>query len=162
MLDRLQSVAATLFAPRKPEPSYPKLPLVRESGESSVPGVYLIGEVGGTPLIKLGLNQGVEMIDRLNQDPGGGDGSSPEDLYDVVIIGAGSSGLGAAMRAHELGLRYVVLESERIAMTVVNMYKGKVLLPNRSMFPTEARCGSRNAHANNCWTAGTIRSRKPG
>jgi len=42
------------------------------------------------------------------------------------------------MRAHELGLRYVVLESERVAMTIVNMYKGKLLfaepenVPNRS------------------------------
>ena len=133
MIDR----SAVLFAPKKPEPSYPRLPLVRESGESSVPGVYLVGEVGGTPLIKLGLNQGVEIIERFHRELEGS--QRPEDdLYDAVIIGAGSSGLGAAMRAHELGLRYVVLESERIAMTVVNMYKGKVLfaepldVPNRS------------------------------
>jgi len=138
VIDRLQSAAAALFAPKTPEPSYPQLPLVRENGESSVPGVYLIGEVGGTPLIKLGLNQGVEVIEQLHRELGGPDDGSAEDLYDVVIIGAGSSGLGAAMRAHELGLRYVVLESERVAMTVVNMYKGKVLfaepvnLPNRS------------------------------
>jgi NosR/NirI family nitrous oxide reductase transcriptional regulator len=138
MIDRIQSTAATLFAPKRPEPSYPQLPLVRENGESSVRGVYLIGEVGGTPLIKLGLNQGVEVIERLHRELGEPEKSSAEDLYDVVIIGAGSSGLGAAMRAHELGLRYIVLESERIAMTVVNMYKGKVLfaepvdVPNRS------------------------------
>jgi len=137
MIGRIQSAAAALFAPKRPEPSYPQLPLVQESGESSVPGVYLIGEVGGTPLIKLGLNQGVEVIERLQAELGGPQ-ASEEDLYDVVIIGAGSSGLGAAMRAHELGLRYVVLESERVAMTIVNMYKGKVLfaepvdVPNRS------------------------------
>ncbi len=126
-----------LFAPKKPEPSYPRLPLVGENGESSVPGVYLVGEVGGTPLIKLGLNQGVEVIERLRRELGE---SSPAEgeLYDVIIVGAGSSGLGAAMRAHELGLRYVVLESERVAMTVVNMFKGKFLfaepldVPNRS------------------------------
>lgn len=127
VIDRFQSAAAALFAAKKPEPSYPRLPRVRENGESSVRGVYLIGEVGGTPLIKLGLNQGVEVIERINQELGGPQEGSGEELYDVVIIGAGSSGLGAAMRAHELGLRYVVLESERVAMTVVNMYKGKLL-----------------------------------
>ena len=138
MIERIQAATAALFAPKKPEPSYPRLPLVRESGESSVPGVFLIGEVGGTPLIKLGLNQGVEIIDRLKRDLDGAAASESDDLYDVVIIGAGSSGLGAAMRAHELGLSYVVLESERVAMTVVNMYKGKILfaepvdVPNRS------------------------------
>ncbi len=138
VIDRFQSAVAALFAAKKPEPSYPRLPRVRENGESSVRGVYLIGEVGGTPLIKLGLNQGVEVIERINQELGGPQEGSGEELYDVVIIGAGSSGLGAAMRAHELGLRYVVLESERVAMTVVNMYKGKLLFaepvdtPNRS------------------------------
>ena len=126
-----------LTAPRKPEPSYPRLPLVSESAESTVRGIYLIGEVGGTPLIKLGLNQGVEAIEKLHRelDPGPEDDA---DLLDVLIVGAGSSGLGAAMRAHELGMRYQVLESERIAMTVVNMYKGKLLFaepvstPNKS------------------------------
>ncbi len=29
MIDRIQSAAATLFAPKRPEPSYPQLPLVR-------------------------------------------------------------------------------------------------------------------------------------
>ena len=138
MIERLKLATGALFAPRRPEPSYPQLPLVSERGESSVPGLYLIGEVGGTPLVKLGLNQGVELIDRLHGELGDRPTNATEELYDVVIIGAGTSGLGAAMRAHELGLRYVVLESEQIAMTIVNMYKGKVLfaepanVPNRS------------------------------
>jgi thioredoxin reductase/ferredoxin len=112
------------------------MPLVHDSGESTVPGIYLLGEVGGTPLVKLGLNQGVEVVERLHQELGGG--SEDSGLLDLLIVGAGSSGLAAAMRAHELGLRYVVLESERVAMTVVNMYKGKLLfaepdgVPNRS------------------------------
>ena len=115
-----------LTAPRKPEPSYPTLPVVSENAESSVRGIYLIGEVGGTPLIKLGLNQGVEAIETFHRELGPDPEDDP-DLLDVLIVGAGSSGLGAAMRAHELGMRYQVLESERIAMTVVNMYKGKLL-----------------------------------
>ncbi len=118
----LLSVGA-LFGPKRPEPSYPARPLVTDGGESNIPGIYLIGEVGGTPLVKLGLNQGVATIDALHAELGGG---SSED-YDVVIVGAGCSGLGAAMRAHELGLKYVLLESERFAMTIRNMYKGKLL-----------------------------------
>jgi len=126
-----------LFARKGPEPSYPTLPRVRENGESSVRGIYLVGEVGGTPLIKLGLNQGVEVIEALHRELRPSPSDDPE-LLDVVIVGAGSSGLGAAMRAHDLGMRYQVLESERIAMTVVEMYKGKVLfaepdgVPNKS------------------------------
>ncbi|MEO1338057.1 MAG: hypothetical protein AAFV29_20605, partial [Myxococcota bacterium] len=45
----------------RPEPSYPTLPAVDERQESSVPGVYLVGEVAGVPLIKLGLNAGADI-----------------------------------------------------------------------------------------------------
>ena len=55
----------SLFAGKRPEPSYPVLPQVRDTGESSVRGLYLVGEIGGTPLIKLDLNQGVEVVERL-------------------------------------------------------------------------------------------------
>ncbi|MBI3723331.1 NAD(P)-binding domain-containing protein [bacterium] len=120
-----------------PEPSYPPLPEVGESAESNVPGVYLLGEIAGVPLIKLGLNQGVEIAEKLAKELGPPRAEDPA-LLDLVIVGAGSSGLGAAARAHELGMRYVVLEGERIATIVINMYKGKVLfaepvgVPNRS------------------------------
>ncbi|MDH3592758.1 MAG: NAD(P)-binding domain-containing protein, partial [Planctomycetota bacterium] len=89
-------------------------------------GIYLVGEVGGTPLIKLGLNQGVDVVDKLHATLPSPD-TADADLLDFVIVGAGAAGLGAAMRAHELGRRAVTLESERLAMTVENMYKGKIL-----------------------------------
>jgi thioredoxin reductase/ferredoxin len=124
-LARLSAFGRSLFAKGRPEPSYPTLPAVSSTGQSSVPGVYLTGEVAGTPLIKLGLNQGVEVVEHLHGELGAP--ADDESLLDLVIVGAGSSGLGAAMRAHELGMRYVVLESERVAMTVQTMFKGKVL-----------------------------------
>ncbi|MCZ6915769.1 MAG: NAD(P)-binding domain-containing protein [Gemmatimonadetes bacterium] len=127
----------TLFGPKQPDPSYPVLPEVDENRESSISGLYLTGDIGGTPLIKLGLNEGVDLANRLRAELGPPVESDPE-LLDVVVVGAGSSGLGAAMRAHELGMRYLVLDSDRIATTVHNMYKGKILfaepdrVPNRS------------------------------
>jgi len=124
MVGSLQGWAKTAFGRKRPEPSYPQLPVSNDRGESNIPGITLIGEVAGTPLVKLGLNDGVEAIDRLHAELGP---STSTDQLDVVIIGAGSSGLGAAMRAHELGMRYQVLEANRIANTIVNMYKGKLL-----------------------------------
>jgi thioredoxin reductase/polyferredoxin len=114
----------TLVRPKAPEPSYPRLPAVGHDGESNIAGLYLTGEVAGTPLIKLGLNAGHEVVERIHAELGAG---RDDDLLDVLIVGAGASGLGAAMRAHELGMRYVVLESEHVAMTVVKMFKGKPL-----------------------------------
>jgi thioredoxin reductase len=134
---KLPDWLTTLLSKKQPDPSYPDLPLVRENGESTVAGLYLSGDVGGTPLIKLGLNEGVDVVNRLHAELGAPAQTDPE-LLDVIIVGAGASGLAAAMRAHELGMRYQVLESERIATSVIDMYKGKVLfaepegLPNRS------------------------------
>lgn len=119
------SLQTRLFAAKRPEPSYPALPEVSDSGESSVAGIYLAGEVAGTPLVKLGLNRGTELAELIHAQLGPPD---PDvELLDLLIVGAGPAGLGAAMRAQELGMRYRVIEAGRVAQTVENMYAGKVL-----------------------------------
>ena len=114
-----------LVRPKRPEPSYPDLPAVGADQESSIPGVYLTGEVAGTPLIKLGVNQGHGLVDRLagnlQANP------APEGAHDLVVVGGGASGFGAMMRAKALGLRAVCLEANRFANTVQDMTRGKIL-----------------------------------
>ena len=44
------------FREGPPSPSYPILPRVGPDGESSIRGLYLLGDVAGKPLIKIGLN----------------------------------------------------------------------------------------------------------
>ncbi|MFT5680208.1 MAG: thioredoxin reductase, partial [Myxococcota bacterium] len=114
-----------LIKPRRPEPSYPQLPAVTAELESSIPGVYLVGEVAGTPLIKLGVNQGYDLVEQLSGNLKAN--PAPEGAYDLVVIGAGASGFSAMMQAAELGLRAVCLEAGRFASTVQNMTKGKIL-----------------------------------
>ncbi|MHC4925142.1 MAG: NAD(P)-binding domain-containing protein, partial [Planctomycetota bacterium] len=114
-----------LVAPRRPEPSYPRLPRVRPDGETTLSGLYAVGEIAGTPLIKYGLNEGHDLVLRLAADLQGA--SASEGDYDLVIIGAGAAGLSAAATAQELGLRAVVLEANHLAETVYTMTKGKVI-----------------------------------
>jgi NosR/NirI family nitrous oxide reductase transcriptional regulator len=102
------------------------LPQVGSDGQSNIPGIYVVGELAGTPLVKLGLNAGHELMQRLGpelQSKAGADG----DLYDVVIIGSGSSGLAATVAAKDLNLRYVTLDATAFANTFVTMMKGKWL-----------------------------------
>lgn len=109
-----------------------RLPLLSEAGQSNVSGLFMIGEISGTPLIKLGLNSGVELIDHLapqllssKSDPSI---DQPDgDVIDVLIVGAGSSGLGAADRCDQLGLKYVVIEQQRVGQLIRNFTKGKPL-----------------------------------
>ena len=128
-----------------------RLPLINDVGQSNVRGLYMAGEIAGAPLIKLGLNRGRQVIDhivnvdlrhelsgrRVELDRGrivavenaGWDPTEPrsEAWYDVLIVGAGSAGLGAADRCQELGLRYLVVDAQRPAQLVRNMTKGKPL-----------------------------------
>lgn len=111
-----------LVEKKRAEPSYPALPEVNDDGESNIGGLYLAGDVAGTPLVKLGLNQGVAVMEKIDAEL---DKAASDEVLDVVIVGAGPAGLGAALRAKELGRTAVVLEAERLAMTVQNMYEGK-------------------------------------
>ena len=133
---------ASLFDRRFDPARARKLPVINAVGQSNVRGLYLVGEIAGTPLIKLGLNRGRAVIDHIatvdlrlagpgsaGGQPDGWDPAEPrEDQWiDVLIVGAGSAGLGAADRCQELGLRYVVIEQQRIAQLIRDFTRGKPL-----------------------------------
>ncbi len=123
ILPWLKKKRQALFAPKKPEPSYPRLPQVNDQKETTLKGVYAVGEVSGTPLVKLGLNEGHDLVMRLASELQ--NSKSQEDVYDLVIVGAGSSGLGAAAAAKKMGLSAVVLEANHLAETIYTMTRGK-------------------------------------
>ncbi|MFQ5675719.1 MAG: NAD(P)-binding domain-containing protein, partial [bacterium] len=107
------------------DPAIVKLPQVSDTQESNIPGLYIIGEVSGTPLIKLGLNQGNDLINRLFENKPSL--NLPSDVHDVLIVGAGASGIGAANRAQELSLKYIVIEQGKPANLIHSFTKGKPL-----------------------------------
>ncbi len=128
MLQTLFPALRVLWSPKRVEPSYPTLPEVDEStGETNVPGIYAAGELAGTPLVKLGLNAGHDLVGRIAPDLQTSRGEQDPDLLDVVIIGAGSAGYAATLHAQRLGLSYVTLEAAAFANTFVTMTKGKWL-----------------------------------
>lgn len=99
------------------------LPFVNSRFESSVKGIYLIGDVTGLPLVKVAANQGKKFIEKL--DASGAVKQTDEEGLDLVIIGAGPAGISAAIEASKLGLKYVVLERSKIASTVRSFPPGK-------------------------------------
>ena len=120
----MASLLETLLSPKRLGPSYPVLPEVDEGGETNVPGIYAVGELAGTPLVKLGLNAGHDLVTRIAPELKAESGG---DLLDIVIVGSGSSGLAATVAAKDLGLRTVTLEAAAFANTFVTMTKGKWL-----------------------------------
>lgn len=80
------------------------VPLLDESLQTSVPGIYVAGELGGLSLVRNAIAQGRRVVEQLAPS------AHPE--LDLLIIGAGPSGLSAALAATSRGLRYLVLEKE--------------------------------------------------
>lgn len=118
-----------------PQASYPVLPEVDGHGQTTIEGIYAVGELAGTPLVRLGLNAGHQVVERLAEEPG----RAGEDRLDLVIVGSGSSGLAATVAARDLGLSAVTLEAARFANTFVTMTKGKVLFAEPEGVPLRSR-----------------------
>ncbi len=98
-------------------------PVLRRHHESSVRGLYVVGDLAGAPVIKLAMAQGFEVVEHIASLP---DARGAEaGVHDVVVVGAGAAGLNAALSAHERGLSCLVLEKEKIANTIENFPEGK-------------------------------------
>src|SRR5439155_4286125 len=52
---------------------------------------------------------------------------SEDGIYDLIIIGAGAAGLSCALEAKKHKLSYVALEGTRVANTIVNFPRGKII-----------------------------------
>lgn len=100
------------------------IPRVRENYETNVPGLYIIGELGGMGLIRNAFEQGRQCIAGIARE---GRRARPGEL-DVVIVGCGPAGLSAALNCQHHGLDFVVLEKEDIGGTVRNYPRKKLVM----------------------------------
>jgi NosR/NirI family transcriptional regulator, nitrous oxide reductase regulator len=98
-------------------------PLLSDSRESNIPGLFVIGDLAGAPVIKMAMSQGEEVIEHLAGLPR--PNTDRDDVLDLVIVGAGAAGLNAALAALDKGLSFVVLEKSKIANTIENFPEGK-------------------------------------
>lgn len=116
------------------------MPVISPEYETSVPGLFIAGELGGLALIKNAVNQGRDCIDfiaeRLRASP-----HTPVDvsLWDVIIVGAGPAGISASLRAAEHGLRALTLERETVGGTVSKYPRQKLVMTSPVEFPLHGR-----------------------
>ncbi|MBX7222959.1 MAG: NAD(P)-binding domain-containing protein [Blastocatellia bacterium] len=116
-----------------------RYPVIGENYQSQVEGLYIVGDLSGLPLLKFAAKQGYEVITRIVEELKALGAPPDSKVYDVVIIGAGAAGLAGALHAKKMGLHYVVLEGARIANTIVNFPKGKLIFaePMQIFNPSE-------------------------
>lgn len=86
------------------------IPMVKETFETNVRGVYIAGELGGMGLIRNAITQGKEAVEYISKSLNGSRGNG---VADIVIIGAGPAGIAASLQAKKEGLTYITLEQEK-------------------------------------------------
>ena len=103
-----------------------KLPVVGEDGVTNQKGIRIVGDLSGIPLLKFSSDTGARAIHAILKEPDfSGSRNASDGIFDVAIIGAGVSGISAAMEAAKAGLSYKIYEASRPFSTVANFPKGK-------------------------------------
>jgi len=127
MLKWLQEAKNALQA-KDTSDSYPILPKSDKQGRSNIPGIYLTGALGGSDLIKHCIADGRKIARTIANDlPADHSTDHPHD-FDVLIAGGGVSGMSAAGKLMESGLRILVIDSGEIFQNLKNFTKGKKIL----------------------------------
>src|ERR1700680_3367900 len=106
------------------------IPLLSAAFESTVPGIFVAGELGGMGLIRNALEQGRQAGDTIatNRQPGGAD-------LDLVVVGAGPAGFAAALTAKSKGMRCVTIEQESLGGAVFQYPRGKLVMTAPATVP---------------------------
>ncbi len=112
------------------------IPFLTPEHETTIPNLFIVGELGGLALIKNAVNQGRDCVDtitsRLAAARNGNAG-----VYDLLIVGCGPAGVSAGLRAAENKLHYLVLEQEtEIGGTVAKYPRQKLVMTSPVQFPT--------------------------
>jgi NosR/NirI family nitrous oxide reductase transcriptional regulator len=110
---------------RWPAGTVEKLPEVGPDGSTAVPGLYVVGDLTGVPLLKFSADSGARAVQTIVADPAFRGRSVADGTLDLVIVGAGVSGMAAALEAQRHGLRFEVLEASEPFSTIVNFPRGK-------------------------------------
>ena len=131
---------------RWPAGTVEKLPECDEHGRTNVPGIRIVGDLTGIPLLKFSADTGARAVREIAVELTNPQSAirNPQSI-DLAIIGAGVSGIAAAMEAKKAGLNFVLYEATQIFSTVANFPKGKPIYT----YPTEMTpAGDLQFHAN--------------
>lgn len=108
--------------------------------QSNVPGLYIVGELGGRGLIKNAINEGRIAVEHIAHELGSFAGREPRgDLLDLVIVGSGPAGISAGLEALRSGVRCVVLEQGELSDTIHRYPRHKLLLAEPVSVPLYGR-----------------------
>jgi thioredoxin reductase (NADPH) len=108
-----------------------ELPHISEEFETTIPGIFIAGELGGMGLIKNAVEQGKQAMSYIASKLK----TKVNTEYDVVIVGAGPAGISATLEAANRKLKFVTLEQDTIGGTVSNFPRAKIVMTSPMDIP---------------------------
>lgn len=112
-----------------------ELPVVDETFQTSLSGVYVVGELGGMGLIRNAIRQGQEVGEYIHKSKRRGSG----DAYDTIVVGAGPAGISATLQLIKDGQRVLLLEREAFGGTITHYPRAKVVMTGHLDLPGYGR-----------------------
>ena len=109
-----------------------KTPHANDDGTCNVPGIRIVGDLTGVPLLKFSADTGARAVREILAEADFKKGGEPAVL-DLAIIGAGVSGISAAIEAKKAGLNFQIYESAEAFSTIKNFPRKKPIFT----YPTE-------------------------
>ncbi len=111
-----------------------KSPKVNEDGSTPLKGVRVVGDLTGVPLLKFSADTGAKAVEAFLAEGDFKKGAGADaGVKDLAIIGAGVSGLSAAIEAKKAGLDFVLIEADESFSTIHNFPRKKPIFT----YPTE-------------------------
>jgi len=121
-----------------------ELPVLDRDFQTSQPGVYIAGELGGMGLIRNAVEQGRQAAEHIiSGPPATGPRRGAPDALDVIVVGAGPAGISATLRLMQAGLRVLLLDREGFGGTILHYPRAKVVMTGVLDIPAYGKIGAR-------------------
>jgi thioredoxin reductase/ferredoxin len=108
-----------------------EIPLLSPEFESTVPGLFVAGELGGMGLIRNALAQGRQAVDAIHRKRR----TAIPGQLDLVIVGAGPAGFSASLAAKSHEMQFVTIEQESLGGSVFQYPRAKLVMTQPAEIP---------------------------
>ena len=116
-----------------------EIPVLTPQFETSVPGIFIAGELGGMGLIRNALEQGRQAVEAIHAAR-----AQAGDRLDLLIVGAGPAGFAASLTALSKHMRFVTIEQESLGGCVFQYPRGKVVMTAPATVPLVGKVNLRH------------------
>ncbi len=108
-----------------------EIPRLTEYFETNVPGLFVVGELGGMGLIRNAIWQATQAVRHIAERAAPG----RWDRGTVLVVGAGPAGLAAALAAREAKLPFRIIEQGSLGGSMLHYPRRKLVMTHAVSLP---------------------------